>query len=195
MIKNDDIVIILGNRGMGKSTLANHIISKFNRTLIFDATCNDYNIGEICYYAINLYNYVNYPKVTFKPKEDINYAFNFFTSFILKTQVNRMILVDEIEQFASKHKINPNLAKLVRWGRHANLGFIFVSKTTSEIHNLLLSQANHLFCFKIHLPNQLEYLSKWIGKEIINKIRNLQPHYFIYYNFLSNESYISKLQI
>lgn len=167
-LKFDDISIITGNRGEGKTELAKHILRLFQAqgypVFIYDPL-DEYRDFEPCRYV---------------PKDNLSIdEFDEVASDIWNGK-NCIFLIEEVEFYASAHKISLMLQRLVSLGRHRGIGLVITTRRIADVHKLICSQAKNWFIFHSFLPNELDYMEQFIG-ETVYKAVSLEPYHFIYW--------------
>lgn len=81
---------------------------------------------------------------------------------------NVVFVPDELHNFASKFRSAKNLELLARNCNNRNIGYMAIFQRPAEIPNFILSNANHLFCFRLDLPTDIDYLKKaWFGNSVL----------------------------
>jgi ABC-type phosphate/phosphonate transport system ATPase subunit len=174
------VILILGQRGSGKSYLARHLIQEIKRLIIYD-TLGEYDTGinvenlnefkefflktyqgdfKICYQPVK-------PQDDFEAVCDIAYECGDLT-----------FLVEEIDTFCSAQDISENFANIIQRGRHKNITLIGVSQRPFGIPRLVTSQAKVIYSFIHREPRDLDYLKAYIGDEA-EKIKDLKPYEFL----------------
>jgi|GEM_PF-6324036 len=162
-------ICIFGMRGSGKSTLCRNIQKYYSNIFIFD-TLNEYNHDD----GIIFYNYADFSNYVLSTSEkeglrviiqfDIENCDNdYFDEFIklLYYRGDCTLVIEEVQNFASIHKIPPFLKQASLTGRHKNVNFITTTQRIAEIHKSLLSQCHHLFSGYTDSPNDKKTLKEY----------------------------------
>lgn len=101
--------------------------------------------------------------------------------FILSMIVeNTTIVVEEVDLYCSPVWEPPGFSDCIRRGRHKGVSIITTSRRPAEVSRLLTSQADEFYIFRFSEPRDLQYFSQTFGPDIIDEIRNLQEHEYIY---------------
>ena len=178
-ITSTDIVIVAGQRGSGKTTLAKGLIEstepEFQRT-------HGYGFDRIDPLLELGGEFVRYgDRITFNKKLQ--------EWFELK---NRFIVVDESDGFF------PNKQTLTRWendfiqiGRHWGLGGIFMTRRFPKLHTDLVSNANKLFIFKLWNRADLNHLKDSGLSQAVDFMEGLQPYEFVSIDLTTGETLIN----
>jgi len=75
------------------------------------------------------------------------------------------LFVDEIDNYFSPHNPNPDLLRIIRYGRHFNLSLVGISQRPASVCKDLIAQADYKVIFRASEPNDLAYIRKWAGIE------------------------------
>lgn len=106
---------------------------------------------------------------------------------------NQIFVIDEISvkenddsghgkpYFCDKWWINPWLNRLSNQGGNRNIGLWITSQRVAQVHNDLLGNCRYHFIFRLYLPQDLEWYSKVVPKEVIMLAKDLPKYHFIYY--------------
>lgn len=94
---------------------------------------------------------------------------------------NQIFAIDEISEFCTKWEILPELDIIVKMGGNRNIGMWFTTQRVAQVHNNILGNCKHHFIFRTFLPQDVEWYSKFVPKEIILQSKDLPPYHFIYY--------------
>jgi AAA+ ATPase superfamily predicted ATPase len=186
MKAQSEVVVILGKRGSGKTTLARKLSEKHNRVIFYDSTGHDYQDGVICYEIKELFDYLerveNFEKfrVTFKPL----HAERVFPMFckICRHLKNLCVVIDEVDLYASATgDIDENFLWLVKIGRHSDISMVCVSRRPAEMSRNITAQARQFYIFNSTEPRDIAFLKAVIGNEA-EKIILLDNFSFLHYN-------------
>ena len=167
IITSTDIVIVAGQRGSGKTTLAQGLINSTEPEFIkqhgygFDRVDPLLELGG---------TFVRYGD---------RLTFNKLIQEWFKLK-NRFIVADEADGFF------PNKVMLSRWendfiqiGRHWGLGAIFMTRRFPNLHTDLVSNANKLFIFKLWNRADLNHLKESGLNQVVDYMEDLQPFEFV----------------
>ncbi len=178
----NEVILITGQRGSGKTTYLKEQIDYFDRVIIFDL------LGEFTYYKTSLTLQKFFYELTdLKPKNffTLNY-YNPKTSeedfeMVCKA-INRlsdvMFVVDEIDYFCNAHMIPRDFDEIVKRGRHQALQLIVATRRPHEIPPIIRSQISRLVTFRHLEPGDLKYLREISGVEE-DRIQALEDFHYI----------------
>lgn len=94
---------------------------------------------------------------------------------------NQIFCIDEVSEFCTKWEIDDELDLVVKMGGNRNIGMWMTTQRVAQVHNNLLANCKHHFIFRTYLPQDLEWYSKVVPKEVILMSKDLPQYYFIYY--------------
>lgn len=169
MFDNGSNISIFGMRGSGKSTLCRELQEYFSNIFIFD-TLNEYNEEE------NIFNnYDDFSDFVIKTEKEngiraviqfsIEEARNveLFDEYIklLYYRGNCTLVIEEVQNFASVHRLPQYLKQTSLTGRHRDVSFITTTQRIAEIHKSLLSQAHHIFSGYTDSPSDIKTLVEY----------------------------------
>jgi len=186
----DEHVIIFGQSGTGKSTFAEYLLKNYLRDKPFWLW--DYSDEHKIEGVPSVYGVENlkYKSAVYKLVEGSDDEFEAFCVKAM-TFTNLTVVIEEVQEYASKFGLPASLARLVRTGRRRGIAYISISQRPAEIHNAIVSNSHHRFIFRLDLPTDIEYLEKWIRcpKEVIQRLPN---YHFYYYSPRTGISQIFK---
>ena len=167
-----ECVCIVGMRQEGKTTLLKWLLHHTkNRYTAFDT------LGSLGNFQ------PTYPQIQriVRPIYAQSYQMFIQTCRQVWNEGNQIFAVDEIGKFCTKHTMPPELSDLVDLGGNRNISVWFTTRRVAEVHNNLIANATHHFIFRTFLPQDVEWYSQFIPKDIILMSKNLPKHWFIYY--------------
>lgn len=155
----NQITVILGQKGRGKSTLAQRMAKEKKRLFITDGRA-EYTEGLIfeTFRALRVYLDLYSPEeiraiCRFDTPEEMESLFEFVFSYR-----NCCLLAEECDDFAPPDKsASKGFAKLVKKGRHEGVDIIAVTRRHAELSKLLRSQADTFISFHQSDPDDLMY--------------------------------------
>lgn len=166
-IKSTDLCLIAGQRGSGKTILAQGIIKSTEPQFIKE---HGYGYDKIDPLLELGGEFIRYG-------DRISYNKKIKSWFELK---NRFTVTDESDGFF------PNGKTLTRWendyvqiGRHWGLGGIFITRRFAKLHTDLVSNASKLFIFRLWQRADLIYLQQSGLDQVMDLMPELQPYEFI----------------
>jgi hypothetical protein len=178
----NEVILITGQRGQGKTTFIQNQIGVYSRVILFDL------LGEFTSYETAYQMREFFEKLSHLKDENffhLNY-FNPKTSeddfHIICEAINRlndiMFVVDEIDYFCSTHSIPKQFDEIVKRGRHQGLNLIVATRRPHEIPVIIRSQVSSLITFRHLEPRDLEYLGSIIDLPV-DEIKTLQKFHYI----------------
>lgn len=185
MFTDTSKVCIFGISGTGKSYLCRKIQEYFSNIIIFD-TLYEYseknvfnNFSAFSDYIVSTQNENNL-RVLYRFKIDDSKNDEIFNQAIrlLYYRGNCTIVIEEIQNFASVHKIPDYLKQASLTGRHKDISFITTTQRVAEIHKSILSQASDIFVGYTDSPTDLRTLKEFGFN--IDDVLNLADRDFIW---------------
>jgi len=161
-----DVSFVAGQRGTGKSVLADYLLRQY------------VNEGHKGFVYDTVRDHPDFKRVT--PNNPSLEDFEEWARKLYK-QGNIIVLIEEIDMICSSSLIGPEFKKLVSLGRHQNIGLILTARRIADVHKLPPSQAHHFFLFRMHLPNDVAYLRKFIGDDA-DQLSTLEDYHFMHWH-------------
>ena len=119
-------------------------------------------------------------RVIFKPIHKTLDEFDNFCRVCYQFQ-NLMIVIEEVDQFATSYFCPSNLKVLLDVGRMKGLGLYLTARRTKRVNPDIISNANHVIVFRQIRPEDLEYLRSYIG-DAVQQLPDAPQYYFVWYN-------------
>lgn len=162
----NEVILITGQRGQGKTTYIKNQIGRFSRVIIFDL------LGEFTFYE-TAYNLRDLFLTLSSLKDENFFTLNFYNPknsdedfSVVCEAINRlndiMFVVDEIDYFCSTHSIPRQFDEIVKRGRHQDLQLMVATRRPHEIPPIIRSQTSCLVTFRHIEPRDIEFLKQII---------------------------------
>lgn len=163
----NEIIFVSGQRGGGKSYWVKKLARSLPRCVILDPL-GEYKADQ---YFTDIHEFVNFlqrdllkPRlytVSFNPV-DIGEDLDYFCRAIL-ARGDIYLILEELDQLSTPYATPPELAKLIKYGRHYGIQIVGVSRRPAEVSRLFTSQATRFICFGQVEPNDIKYWRSIIG--------------------------------
>lgn len=190
MINATDCLLVMGQRGCGKSYLAKNLQSLWPRRVIIDSL-NEYREGFIVH---NFLDFADTLKHLHESKSEnfvLVYQFD-FESNISEAEFNEIIrlcyyfgniqiVIEEVQLYSSAHKMPKNLKNALLTGRHQNISLLFTSQRPGEVNKTIISQCAHIFVGTTVEGNDLRYISSFLNQDA-EKLSSLKARQFLYFS-------------
>lgn len=96
---------------------------------------------------------------------------------------NHLIIVEEAEQFLPNGKpLSLYANRCILPGRNRGIGLWANTRRFADLHKTPIAQAQHLFLFRMFLPNDIEYLAKFIPRDIAQSLASIPEYHFLHYS-------------
>ena len=163
----NEVIVITGQRGKGKSTYIKNHIEDYDRVVIFDL------LGEFTYYHTS-HTLEEFFKELSKNKKEDFFILNYYNPKnserdfeIICKAINRnenlMFVIDELDYFCSANYIPHSFAEIIKRGRHQNLNVMIATRRPHEIPRLVTSQVSQFITFRHLEIRDLEYMKDVCG--------------------------------
>lgn len=170
----NEILVILGQKAMGKTTLAFELMQ--GKRYIFLDVRRTFDPQEIAQHGAILVKPFTFDEVDQMLLDFLNggqsvvVQTNLLTMEIILDKIaflteqgrmlNFWLVVDEANFYMSSHEILPSIKTMIAVGRQSQLNQIYIARDYSEIHPHARSQADEIYSFRQREPNQLKYASQ-----------------------------------
>ena len=178
LIKSNEVGTIAGKRGMGKSTIARMIGKLFKKLIVYDPM---FEYGMLGTRVRNLDDIGQLDKVVYSPMNNTLEELEKFCDWVWIHRKNVMVILDEIDEHAKGNFLPPKFGRLCRLGRHKGLGVVGITRRIANLNKTLPALSHHIISFRQNLPNDIEYLAEFIGKQPASKIMELEKYQYIWY--------------
>jgi len=166
-LRTDEMAVVAGMRGSGKTTLIKRLASGLQ-------------VPHTIYDPLDQYASITEHRIV--PNPD-NLATFEATCERIWRQGNHLFIVEEAEVYLKNKAELTHYAKLcILRGRNRGIGIWICTRRIADLHKTPVSQANHLFLYKMFLPNDIAYLSQFIPKDAAINLGHMQPFYFLHYS-------------
>lgn len=179
------ILVLTGKRHSGKSYfLKNALIPNFPYFILWDYNHEHTFQNVPVTYKLNEIPTLFYQKrqVVYRPLDKSLSNFERFCR-ICNDLSDFMLVIEEVERYATRFYIPPALSWIVDTGRHRGIGLCCTMRRPSQSHKNILSNSDFTFMFHQHLPLDIDYLANWVGQEAYG-LRNIQQFGFLLYSDL-----------
>lgn len=189
MFRDNENICIFGMRGSGKSTLCRQIQEYYeNKNIIIFDTLFEYrdsnahfftDYPSFAHFVLKNNGLKNQKIVINLPVDENSEVIDDYVK-LLYYWGNCTVVIEEVQNFASVHKIPTYLKQASLTGRHKNVNFITTTQRVAEIHKALLSQAHHIFSGFTDSPNDKKTLKEYGFS--IQQIEKLNNYEFLWKN-------------
>lgn len=201
MINPTDCLLIMGQRGCGKSYLAKRIQALWPKRVIIDSLSEyqaeksaknpDYlnaiivnSFDSFCEKLMELKNNKSEKFVlifNFDPESDLNEDIFDNILRVCFYYENIQIVIEEVQLYSSPHQLTKWLKNCLLIGRHRKLSLLFTTQRPGELNKTILSQCSHIFCGRISEGNDLRYISSFLNQDS-EKLISIPFKKFLYFS-------------
>lgn len=189
-IKSNDRVFVCGSTGSGKTVFGKSVlIPQYQRVVFHDFKLENADLLNSGFALANTPDQMmtlmvgNEYKVLYQPlimSEEGNLEdFNRVCEIIYKNG-NCTLFVDECNYFADAHSIQMYHKELLTRGRSRGAGVVNLSQRPVGVHNLCISEAQHLIVFNLNLDNDIMKLKAVLPRDMHKALYELKDFEFIY---------------
>ena len=168
---NEDCVIC-GAKNSGKSYLANELLKSFNNItcIVWDFNFQFHDARSMLFHRLDdlleVYDKANGKgRYILQPFDKSQQAFEKLCDAVFQ-RGNTVLFLDELHLFCSKQSIIKPFQNLILSGRPRGISVISISTRPASLPNSVLSNANHVFCFRLNIESDVKFLESWMGSEV-----------------------------
>ena len=167
---NEDIVIC-GAKNSGKSYLANELLKSFSNItcIVWDWNHQFHDSRAMLFHTLDdlleIFDQVHKGRYILQPYDKSQKAFEDLCDAVFE-RGNCVLFLDELHNFTSKQSIIRPFQNLILSGRPRGVSVISISTRPASLPNSVLSNANHVFCFRLNIESDVKFLESWMGSEV-----------------------------
>jgi len=205
----DQDICILGSKGSGKSYLANEIMKSLNgiHVWVYDFNHQFHSSRAIVFHDLNkMLEVSDQAKRGHYILQALDNSENTFRRFCEEgfKRGNLVLMMDEAHSFLTKQKQLKEFNNIILSGRPRGISCITISSRPASLPNNVLTNAKHVFSFKLNLESDVKFLEGFLGSDVWilmpqdkrHKLReeaNLPEHTFFYRDMDTSEGRIGKV--
>jgi hypothetical protein len=178
MKRENEIVVILGKKGSGKTSYAMNELREKRRLVIFDFN-REYNNLYIVTNPEKLIelltlNYEGVFQVAYQPDATRSLDEHFdHLSKALFCMSNLTFLCEEVDLVSSAGEMPEGLQKIINYGRHRGISLIALSRRAHKVPRDLTANADRIISFAQFEPRDLRYLAEYMGEDAARRVLKL----------------------
>ena len=133
----------------------------------------EYNVGYCVSARLALIQYLRQNRrfrIAYLPLEESDFA---FVCRAVYNKKNMLFIVEEVSQYCSSTSTDPEFARCIQLGRHANLDIVYTGQRFADIARRLTSQTDLFCCFRISEPRDLDAIQARFGPVVAERISKL----------------------
>lgn len=175
------IAIVLGRKGSGKSTRVKAALAKWKRWVAWDLRGEYGEIPgartwhDVREFAAHLASGGTIEREVFACPA---WQFEAWCRWVFETG-DLVAVIEEITRYVSAGHAPAALQDLFDRNRHARVWLVCVGARLAGIPKGLVHQADDVCSASMELPADVDFLAKWKGTAIAQRVANLQPHEFL----------------
>jgi len=180
-IKTDDVVVVIGHRGSGKSWLGKKLAQKFPRLIVWNFMLEDMPLGYPVETPKALIEAIK-KKVThivYNPLHKNEAEFEQVNKIIFSIGYNYAYYVEETDFFARSKYIPFWFNEILNRGRHHGIALLCVARRIFNLNPSVHFNANHIFVFNTTDGRDLTYLRNIDAR--LEEAKNLPKYHYLWW--------------
>ena len=167
----DEKIVIVGASGSGKTYLANQIMKGLNgiTVWVFDPNYQFHSSRAMVFNDLSemlkVYDSAKRGHYILQPHQNDENTFRRFCSEGFK-RGNLVLIMDEAHSFLTKQKQLKEFNNIILSGRPRGISCVTLSSRPSSLPNNVLSNAKHVFSFKLNLESDVKFLEGYLGEDV-----------------------------
>ena len=167
----DQDICILGSKGSGKSFLANSIMKSLNgiSVWVYDFNFQFSSSRAMVFHDLNkmleVYDSAKRGHYILQAFDNSENTFRRFCAEGFK-RGNLVLIMDEAHSFLTKQKQLKEFNNIILSGRPRGISCITISSRPASLPNNVLTNAKHVFSFKLNLESDVKFLEGFLGSDV-----------------------------
>jgi len=167
----DQDICIVGAKGSGKSYLANQIMKGLNGISVWvhDPNYQFHSSRAMVFNDLSemlkVYDSAKRGHYILQPHQNDENTFRRFCSEAFK-RGNLVLIMDEIHNWLTKQRVLKEFNQVILSGRPRGISCVSISSRPASCPNHILSNAKHVFAFKLNLESDVKFLEGYLGNDV-----------------------------
>ena len=167
----DQDICILGSKGSGKSFLANMLMKGLHgvNVWVYDFNSQFHSSKAIVFHDLNkmleLYDEAKRGHYILQAHDNSEHTFRRFCEEGFK-RGNLVLIMDEAHSFLTKQKQLKEFNNIILSGRPRGISCVTLSSRPASLPNNVLTNAKHVFAFKLNLESDVKFLEGFLGSDV-----------------------------
>ena len=167
----DEKIVIVGASGSGKTYLANQIMKGLNgiTVWVFDPNYQFHSSRAMVFNDLSemlkVYDSAKRGHYILQPHQNDENTFRRFCSEAFK-RGNLVLIMDEIHNWLTKQRVLKEFNQVILSGRPRGISCVSISSRPASCPNHILSNAKHVFAFKLNLESDVKFLEGYLGNDV-----------------------------
>ena len=167
----DQDICILGSKGSGKSYLANQLLKGLNgiHVWVYDFNQQFHSSRAIVFNdltkMLEVSDSAKRGHYILQPHDNSENTFRRFCEEGFK-RGNLILMMDEAHSFLTKMKQLKEFNNIILSGRPRGISCITISSRPASLPNNVLTNAKHVFSFKLNLESDVKFLEGFLGSDV-----------------------------
>ena len=167
----DQDICILGSKGSGKSYLANEIMKSLGgiSVWVYDFNHQFHSSRAIVFNDLNkmldVYDQAKRGHYILQAHDNSEHTFRRFCEEGFR-RGNLVLMMDEAHSFLTKQKQLKEFNNIILSGRPRGISCITISSRPASLPNNVLTNAKHVFSFKLNLESDVKFLEGFLGSDV-----------------------------
>jgi len=178
MKRKNEITLILGKKGHGKTSLTVSLTDPLTRVIFFDYN-HEYQRGLIVTNPAQLIEQVRlnrrgFFRIIYRPAfaTDIERHFHYFSEICFALD-SFTVVCEEVDLVSRAGSMPTGLKKLINYGRHRAINIIALSRRACMVPRDLTANADLIVSFNQQEPRDLKYIADYAGESAADSVREL----------------------
>lgn len=178
MQRKNEITVILGKKGHGKTSMTVALTDPLKRLIIFDYN-QEYQKGLIVTSPHQLIHFAKlnrngFFRLIYRPAPwlEVEKHFEYFSE-IAFALTDFTVVVEEVDLVSRAGSMPRGLKQLINYGRHRAINLMALSRRANMVPRDLTANADVIISFNQHEPRDIKYISDYAGEMAGECVRNL----------------------
>lgn len=195
----NEIIVILGRKGCGKTVMARYLLRGKARVIVYDPMRQFSDMGAIVESPYDLKEYLikngknPHIRVVYQPFYDPNDKGDIrrreFTNICMAVNCMQSVwfFVDEIDlSLPPRSEDNGFFDNLLARGRHAAISLVATTIRYVDVKRKMTAQADKIICFHMHEGADLDYFEDLWGP-VARDLKTLPKYHYLFYDAEQND--------
>jgi hypothetical protein len=90
-----------------------------------------------------------------------------------------LLIADEMDRLCGPSSLPEPMDKLANYGRHYGVSLIGIARSPKKIHPDFRRNADEIYIGELHEPSDVDYLNEYVGSEFCSRARSVTDYEFI----------------